>query len=51
MNSKRILVGLTGMNEKEVIKKIKDCDKLGITRAALFLEIVEKAARDVRNVV
>jgi hypothetical protein len=45
MNSKRLLIGLTGRNGKEVIKKIKDADKLGITRAALFLEMVKKNER------
>jgi hypothetical protein len=46
MNSKRLLIGLTGRNAKEVIKKIKDANKLGITRAALFLEMVKDNERD-----
>ncbi len=40
MESERLLIGLTGRNEKQVIKKIKQAEKLGITKAALFLEMV-----------
>ncbi len=45
MNSNKLLIGLTGRNAKEVIAKIKDADRLGIKRAALFLEMVPEKER------
>lgn len=45
MSSKKILIGLTGRNEKEIIEKINQADKLGITTAALFLEFLPKKQR------
>jgi hypothetical protein len=45
MNSKRLLIGLTGRNGKQVIERIKDADKFGIITAALFLEMVSKRGR------
>jgi len=45
MDSNRLLIGLTGRNGKEVIKKINQAEELGITRAALFLEMVSPKGR------
>ncbi len=37
---KRILVGLTGKNSRQIEQKISDCEKLKIKRVSLFLEFV-----------
>lgn len=42
---KRIIVGLTGRNAKQVITKMRDAQKLGITEAGLFLEVLHPSAR------
>jgi hypothetical protein len=46
MDSNKLLIGLTGRNAREVIKKIHNAEKFGITRAALFLEFLSKKQRE-----
>jgi len=41
---KNITIGLTGRTKGEILRKINECDKLGIKEASLFLEIVENFA-------
>lgn len=44
--SKKIIIGLTGRNDTEVIEKIKSADKLRIKEAGLFLEMLEPSQRN-----
>lgn len=43
--SKKIIIGLTGRNDSEVIEKIKNADKLKIKEAGLFLEMLKPNQR------
>jgi len=43
--SKKILIGITGSSKKQLLKKIKDTNKLNIKKAALFLEFINKKQR------
>lgn len=44
-SQKNLLIGLTGKSDRQVITKIYDADKLKITKAALFLEFLNKQQR------
>jgi hypothetical protein len=43
---KKIFVSITGKDENECIKKIKEINNLGIKEAGLFLEFLEKPERE-----
>jgi hypothetical protein len=44
--SKKIIIGLTGKNDTEVIEKIRSAEKLKIKEAGLFLEMLEPNQRN-----
>ena len=46
MKKERIVLGVTGRNQHQLREKIDDLDRLGITRAAVFLEFLTKKHRD-----
>jgi len=41
-----ITIGLTGKTQAEILVKIKECQKIGIKEASLFLEFIEKPDRE-----
>jgi len=44
--SKKMLIGITGKEEKDCLKKIKEANSLNIKEVSLFLELLEKSERE-----